>query len=66
MEWLWDAVRAIRMFGVLAEGDRKAYVLAVAAYLIRFASYADNGSLKMRALAFALATELVEDLESDT
>jgi len=64
MEWLWDSVRAIRMFGILTEGDCKAYVFAVVAYLLRFASYADNGPLKSRALAFALAFELSQELES--
>jgi hypothetical protein len=62
LEWLWDSVRAIRMFGILAEGDCKAYVFAVVAYLIRFASYADNGPLKTRALAFALADDLSREL----
>jgi Phosphotransferase enzyme family len=63
-EWLWDSVRAIRMFGILAEGDSKAYMFAVVAYLLRFASYPDNGPLKTRALAFALAVELTEQLIS--
>lgn len=64
MEWLWDSVRAIRMFGMLAEGDWQAYVFAIVAYLMRFASYPDNGPLKTRALAFALANDLSRELAS--
>ena len=55
---LADAVRAIRMAAWQYETNPIVYAFAVGSYLIRYASYADNGTLDRRAVAYALACRL--------
>lgn len=59
--WLLDAVRAIRMIAI-SEPDRDAYIFAIACYLIRFASFEDNGSGRSRGLAVCIASRLIRSL----
>jgi hypothetical protein len=58
-----DAVRAIRQELRQVEAELVAYPVAVAAYLIRYASYADNACLTERALAYELAAKLILEVE---
>lgn len=57
--WVADAVRAIR--GVVRQLEPAAapFAVATASYLIRYASYPDNGSTADRALAYGLAARLI-------
>ncbi len=60
--WLWDAVRAVRVFTRAIESGASSpdpYAMAVAGYLLKFASYGDNLPLRRRAVAFWLAERLV-------
>ena len=53
------AIRAIRERALGAEPNPVAYSVAVAAHLLRFASYDGNADLDERALAFSLAVGIV-------
>lgn len=57
--WVADAVRAIRGVVRQHEPSTATFAVAVASYLIRYASYADNGVLEDRALAYEIASRLV-------
>lgn len=57
--WVADAVRAIRGVVRQHEPSTATFAVAVASYLIRYASYADNGALDDRALAYEMAARLV-------
>jgi len=57
--WLSLAIRAIRERALGAEPNPVAYSVAVAAHLLRFASYDGNADLDERALAFSLAVGIV-------
>ena len=57
--WVADAVKAIRGASHQEEPASTPYPVAVSAYLIRYASYADNGTLADRALAYELAAGLL-------
>lgn len=59
--WVAEAVRAIRGATRQLESNPVAYAVAVASYLIRYASYTDNGALEDRALAYELAATLMRD-----
>jgi hypothetical protein len=63
--WIGDAVRAIRSQARLIDPRSAPYALAVAGYLIRFASFDDNGTLADRALAYELAAALVSRVEAE-
>lgn len=63
--WLGQSVRAIRSQARQHEPEPTAYAVAVAAYLIRYASYDDHGTLADRALAYELACGLIEAVESE-
>jgi hypothetical protein len=54
-----EAIRAIRQAVFQVEPNRAVYEVALAAYLIRFASYPDSGNIDDRALAYELATALI-------
>lgn len=56
--WLADTLRATRAADRQFETNPVPYAFAVASYLVRFASYADNGSVEDRALAYELACGL--------
>ena len=60
--WLWDAVRAIRRY--VNDEDSRAYVMAIACYLLQAASY-DNNDLERRAVAYYLAEKLMRELHKD-
>lgn len=57
--WLPQAVRAIRAQAVSVEPSRVVYSIAVASYLVRFASFDSHAPTEDRALAYELACELV-------
>jgi hypothetical protein len=59
--WLLDTIRAIRMFG-LSDSDRRAYSFAVSCYLIRYASFEDNGTARSRAVAACTASHIIKRL----
>jgi hypothetical protein len=59
--WVADAVRAVRGAARQLESSAVAYAIAVASYLIRYASYEDSGTLIDRALAYELAANLIRD-----
>ena len=63
--WIADAVRAIRSQTRLIEPRSAPYALAVAGYLLRFASFEDNGDVGDRALAYELASGLVLRVEAE-
>lgn len=60
--WLWEAVRHTRLHAGLQAGAPGAYVLGVAAYLVRFASYGDGASVGRRGLAIVAASRLLAHL----
>ena len=57
--WLSEAVRAIRGAARQHDPDPRAYAVAIAAYLIRYASYADNEKVEDRALAYRIAVRVI-------
>lgn len=57
--WVADAVRAIRGVVRQLEPATAPFAVATASYMIRYASYPDNGSVADRALAYELAAKLV-------
>jgi hypothetical protein len=57
--WVAEAVRAIRGVARQLESSTAPFAIATASYLIRFASYCENGSAADRALAYELAARLV-------
>jgi hypothetical protein len=57
--WLETAVRQIRTQVRQFDESHIPYCVAVAAYLIRFASYADNGPEEERAVAYEIANDLI-------
>lgn len=61
-EWLTQAVRSIRSQVARLEPNPAAYALAVAVYLIRYASYADHATVGDRGLAYELACSLIEQV----
>jgi hypothetical protein len=62
---LADALRAIRSAARERDDSRPAYAVAVASYLLRYASFDDHGELKERALAYEIAWSLVRDADGD-
>lgn len=60
-DWLLDTIRAIRMMA-LSEVDRAPYAFALACYLIRYSSFADNGTERRRAVAACIASQLIRSL----
>jgi len=62
--WLADAVRAVRSAARQHEASPVPYAIAVASYLVRYASYDDNGSIEDRSLAYELACGLVHKVDS--
>lgn len=67
--WLPDAVRAIRAVARQHEPSSASYAIAIVVYLLRYASFSDNGSIEDRVLAYRLACRLVtsvaEAVDSD-
>lgn len=63
--WIGDAVRAIRSQARLIEPRSAPYAMAVAGYLLRFASFEDNGAVGDRALAYELASALILRVEAE-
>jgi hypothetical protein len=63
--WVGDAVRAIRSQARLIEPRSVPYAVAVAGYLLRFASFEDNGAEGDRALAYELASALILRVEAE-
>ena len=63
--WLKSAIRRIRLTANEYEPLPKPYIFAVASFLLRYASYADNGSLVHRALIFSLAAQLFQRLAEE-
>ena len=59
-DWLPNAVRAIRIFGLAGEHDERAYGLAVIDQLLRFAKF-PQPTLFDRARAVALAFGMLSD-----
>jgi hypothetical protein len=57
--WRADSVRAIRANALQREPDPRVYAFAVAAYLLRYASFEGHAPLESRALAYELAARLV-------
>lgn len=56
--WLPEAVRALRGAARQHDPSAIAYAVAVLSYLLRFASYAGNGPVEDRAVAYALAARV--------
>lgn len=63
--WLAEAVQEIRLRAVSTPREDAAYGFAVACNLLRYASYADNGTLDERALAYELACDLLANVEKE-
>jgi hypothetical protein len=63
--WITDAVRAIRSQARLVEARPAPYALAVAAYLMRSASFADHAPVEERATAYEIACQLVASVEAE-
>jgi hypothetical protein len=59
--WVWEAVRATRLFGRIDE-ENKSYTLALIGHLLRFAAYEDNGSIEIRGRAYGLAERLLKSI----
>ena len=62
---LADALRAIRSAARERDDSRPAYAVAVASYLVRYASFDDHAELEERALAYEIACSLVRDTDRD-
>lgn len=62
---LADALRAIRSAARERDDSRPTYAVAVASYLLRYASFDDHAELKERALAYEVACSLVRDADRD-
>jgi hypothetical protein len=56
--WLSEALRAVRGAARQHDPSSVSYAVAIVVYLLRYASYADNGSVHDRALAYMLAARL--------
>ncbi len=65
LSWLWESVAALRLLGRPDERDMSSYALAVAAYLIRFASYTGTAALGRRALGYSCAVQILQHLKDD-
>ncbi len=63
--WIADAVKAIRSQARLTEPRPAPYALAVAAYLVRCASFADHAPLDERAIAYEVACQLIAGVEAE-
>jgi len=59
------SIRGIRDAVARDEEDPASYAIAVAAFLLRFASYEDNGSPERRRLAYELAAQLMSEASAD-
>jgi hypothetical protein len=66
-EWLWNAVRQIRMVALASQKSSAEYQLAVIFQLLRHCSYPPDGAkdFNRRICAYGVATTLVRDLKSD-
>lgn len=60
--WLAEAVRAVRGVARQHDPSAAAYAIAVVVYLLRYASYADNGPLDDRVVAYRIAAKLIDAL----
>lgn len=56
--WLPDTLRALRGAARQHDASSIAYAVAVLSYLLRYASFADNGPAEDRSVAYALAARL--------
>jgi hypothetical protein len=63
--WLPTTVRAIRAHALEADPNPAPYAIAVASYLVRFASFHDHASVEERALAYELACQLTAEVERE-
>jgi hypothetical protein len=63
--WLPHAIRAIRAQARIVDPSAASYGIAVASYLIRFASFDDHAPVEVRALAYELACNLVSAVLGD-
>lgn len=61
-EWLWESIRAIRMFGYSTDSNPFAYIIAVSCYLLRLARLDKSLSPDKRALSYFIAQDLVSKL----
>jgi uncharacterized protein associated with vWA-MoxR-VMAP ternary system len=59
-----SAVRQVRKQAKALDPNPSSYAIAVAAYLVRFAAFSENGSIADRAVAYKLAAILVADAGS--
>lgn len=59
LEWLVQAVRAIRMQALALEPDPQVYGLVLGGFLLRYASFGDQASIADRALAYECGCQLV-------
>jgi hypothetical protein len=64
-EWICSAIRAVRSAAQQHEPDPIPYAIAVASYLIRYASFEDHAALQARALAYELACGLFGGVERE-
>lgn len=65
LPWLAQAVCAIRVALGACEPDQLSYAIALAGYLLRFASYPDGRAMQTRVLAYSLADNLVCGIEDE-
>lgn len=63
--WISQALGAIRARAIAVEPSSEAYGVAVASYLIRFASFDDHSNIEERALAYELAFGILERILDD-
>jgi hypothetical protein len=64
--WLPQAIRTIRLQARADDPRPTAYAVAIASYLLRFASHDDSAPLAQRALAYELAASLIIAVERST